>query len=48
MHILPEILRSDAQRTIPYASASVLKSRTNCTIVSEPVVFRSLVQKVGA
>jgi hypothetical protein len=57
MHILPEKLRSDAppvfptgrtgRRTILYACASVLGFQPNCTIVSGPVVFRSLLTKVG-
>lgn len=33
MHILSEILRSDAHRMSQYASAPLLKSQTDCTIV---------------
>ncbi|MDB5182363.1 MAG: hypothetical protein JWO47_147 [Candidatus Saccharibacteria bacterium] len=48
MHILPEKLRSDARRTIPYACASVLAFQTDCTIVKNPFYGCKFVQKVGA
>lgn len=46
MHILPEILRYDARRMSQYASASLLKSRTNCAIVGNPFTGCKFVGKV--
>ncbi|CAN5396827.1 hypothetical protein BH10PAT3_BH10PAT3_4390 [soil metagenome] len=47
MHILNENLRSDAQCTTPYISASVLGFRPNCTIVQSPFGRSVFVMKAG-
>ena len=47
MHILTDNLRSDAHRTLTYASASVLNYRTDCAIVRNPFSGRKLIKEMG-